>query len=150
MINLGRLSGAMFAAALLLCAFPDAIAGQEKTPPPNALTELAAIELNVEKLRTELDAFKRDLGNRIKDIEQKLVDQQKYVQRSPESDGKTGDGDLQSCCRHINHSVPCCGYVYHHEPCCRHTYYPRRVYHPDRYAHHPTPCRVAAYDPEPW
>jgi hypothetical protein len=149
MINLGRLSGATFAAALLLCAFSDAIGGQEKTPPPSALTDLAVTELNVEKLRTEFDAFKRDLDKRIKDIEQTLIDQQKQIQRSPDSDGRTRDGDLESCCRHINHSVPCCRYVYYHEPCCRHIYHPRQVYHPDRYAYHPTPCRVAAYDPEP-
>jgi hypothetical protein len=148
MINVGRLSGGMFAAALLLCAFPDALGGQEKTPPPSALTDLAVTELNVEKLRTEVDAFKRDFDERIKRIEQTLIDQQKHVKRPLESDGETGDIDLESCCRHI--SVPCCRYVYHHEPCCRHTYHPRRVYHPDRYAHHPTPCRVAAYDPEPW
>jgi hypothetical protein len=102
MINLGRLSGATFAAALLLCAFPDAIVGQEKTPPPNALTDLAVTELNVEKLRTEFDAFKRDLDKRIKDIEQTLIDQQKYVARP----------------------LPCCRYVYHHEPCCRYAYHP--------------------------
>ena len=147
MINLGRLSGAVFAAALLLCAFPDAIGGQEKTPPPSVLTDLVAIELNVERLRTDFDAFKRDLDKRVKDIEQTLIDQQKHV---PPEYSKTGDGDLEWCCRHINHSVPCCRCVYYHEPCCRHTYHSRPVYHPDRYAYHPAPCRVAAYDPEPW
>jgi hypothetical protein len=35
MIKLGRFSGAMFAAALLLCAFPVATGGQDKNAASN-------------------------------------------------------------------------------------------------------------------
>jgi hypothetical protein len=111
MINLGKLAGAMFAAALLLCAFPGAISGQEKTPPPKEVTEY-----NVERLRTDFDIYKRDLEQKLKDIEHRLdrleslIDQQKYSARPPKDDGKTVDSDLEWCCRHAKHTLLCYRY----------------------------------------
>jgi hypothetical protein len=166
MINLGRWSVAVFAGALLLCAFPGATGSQEKTPPPNAVTEL-----NIEKLHTDFDSYKKDLEQKLKEIEQRLdrieslIYQRNHVPRSPESDGRTGDSDLEWCCRHINHAGPCCGPVDQREPCCRHAYrepcckhvyhvyHPRQVYRPRPccgYAYYLTPCCVAIHGPERW
>ena len=107
MINLRKLSGAMCAAVLLSCAFPGAVSGQEK--PPKEVTEY-----NVEKLRTDFDIYKRDLEQKLKDIEHRLdrleslIDQQRYAR--PKADGKTDDGDLEWCCRHSNRTALCYRY----------------------------------------
>jgi hypothetical protein len=80
MINLGRLSGATFAAALLLCAFPGATGGQEKTVP-----SILAIALDLEKLRTEFDSSKKNLEERLDRLERRLdriESSLKYPQRS--------------------------------------------------------------------
>jgi hypothetical protein len=112
MIKFGRLSGAVFAAMLLLCAFPGATGSQEKTSPPKVVTEEY-----LERLRTDFDSFKSDFEQGLKEIEHKLdrieslIDQQKYRPPSSEPDGRTGDSDWEWCCRHINHVAPCCRYV---------------------------------------
>jgi hypothetical protein len=112
MIKLARLSGAVFAAMLLLCAFPGATGSQEKTSPSNVVTEK-----NLENLRTDFDSFKSDLEQKLKEIERRLdrieslLDQQKHPARLPEVDDQTGYSDLEWCCRHINHPAPCCRYA---------------------------------------
>lgn len=164
MITLTRL----FAATLLLCAFPGATGGQEKTAP-----SIVVIANDLEKLRTEFDSSKRHLEERLDRIES-LIGQLKYPPQPDDTpvEGNTGDSstrsddsDLEGCCRHINHHVPCCRHVDYHEPCCRHTYrepcckhvyhvyHPRRAYRPRpccTYTYHPAPCCVTMYDPEPW
>jgi hypothetical protein len=123
MINLGRLSGAIVAAALPLWAFPGAISGQEKPPP-------VVTEQKLEKNRTDFDSSK--IEQRLKDIEQRLdrieslirqqTPQSDGIRYAPGADGKPGDSDLGGCCRHINHVVVCSRYVDHYQPCCRHAY----------------------------
>jgi hypothetical protein len=101
MINLGRLSGTMCAAALLLCAFPGATGGQEKTPP-------VVTEQRLEKSRTDLDSLK--IEQRLKDIEQRLDRIESWFRQHPprpKPDAMTRDSDLEWCCRHINHTVVC-------------------------------------------
>jgi hypothetical protein len=80
MINLGRLSGAMFAAALLSCAFPGATGGQEKTAP-----SVVIVASDLEKLRTEFDSAKKNLEERLDRLERRLDRIEwllKYPQRS--------------------------------------------------------------------
>jgi hypothetical protein len=80
------------------------------------------IERNLENLRTDFDSSRRELEQKLREIEQRLdrieslIDQQKYVTRSPESDGRADDSDFESCCRHINHAAPCCRPVDQREP----------------------------------
>jgi hypothetical protein len=109
MTNLGRLSGAMLAAALLLCAFPRGISSQEKTPPPKEVTEY-----NVEKLRTDFDIYKSDLEQKLKDIEHRLDRLESWIRQQRDgvsyTPGKTGDSDLEWCCRHIKHTLLCYRY----------------------------------------
>jgi hypothetical protein len=71
---------AVFAGALLLCAFPGATGSQE-TPSANAVTEL-----NIQKLHTNFDSYKKDLEQKPDKIEQRLyrieplIDQRNNVQ----------------------------------------------------------------------
>jgi hypothetical protein len=150
MIMLGRL----FAAALLvLCAFPGATGGEEKTAPPTVV-----MEDQVQALRIQLDSFKKDFEQKLDRIES-LIGEAKPDGSSTRPD----DSALQACCRPVSQHVPCCRDVYHHEPCCRHAYHrepccrhvyhSRRVYHAPpccRYAYYPAPWYVDVYGPERW
>jgi hypothetical protein len=168
MIKLGSFLGAMFAAALLLCAFPLPTGGQDKTapsnPPPNAPSNVVIEDQFVKlqaaflKLQADFLKTKQELEQKIDTINRRLdsIDQLLSVRGgtggdssvlppapgavSALSDGRSDYSDLQSCCRHVNYHVPCCGYVYHREPCCRDAYHRvRHVYHPRR-IYHPQPC----------
>jgi hypothetical protein len=151
-MRLGRFSGATFAAALLLCAFPVATSSQDKNAPSNVEKNLEVLEDNFEKLKAKLDAdllkTKRELEQRIDAINRRLDDlliAQLSVRRGAVNEPSPDYGNLQSCCRHINYPVPV--YVYHHEPCCRDDYHRvRHVYHPTR-IYHPQPCcRYASHE----
>jgi hypothetical protein len=160
MIKLGRFSGAMFAAALLLCAFPVATSSQDKTAPstsPSNPHSNVFLEDEFEKLQIEFRKSKQDLERKIDTIDQKLNSliaqlpvrgNESPALPSPSPvwfDGRSSYSDSQSCCRHINYHIPCCGYVYHHEPCCREAYHRvRHVYHP-RQIYHAQPCCRYAY-----
>jgi hypothetical protein len=170
MINLGRFSGTILAAALLLCAFPVATGGQDKNAPSNVEKNTPSnvvIEERFEKLRFDFLKSKQELEERLDAINRRLdsidsllgqvsvrrgsVDESSVLPSASGalralSDGRSDYSDLESCCRHINYHVPCCEYVYHHEPCCRHAYHRepccRHVYHPRRI--YPQPfCRYA-------
>src|SRR5215469_13252128 len=169
MIKFGRFSGAMFAAALLFCAFPVPTGGQDKNAPsnaeknpPNVILEdhFEKLQANFLKLQIDFLKTKQELEQKIDTINRRFdsIDQLQSVRggtvgESPVSpstlavlsDGRSDYSDLQSCCRRINYHVPCSGYVYHREPCCIVTYHRvKHVYHPKR-IYHPQPCCRYAY-----
>jgi hypothetical protein len=133
MINLIKLSEAMFAATLMLCALPMTIGGQEN---PNSSP--VVIEDHVQSLRTKFDSFKNDFERRLDRIESSIGEPKRHPvppsngsHNVPERDAKTRDSVARSddsgsqvCCWHIYHHEPCCRRISHPQPYCRHVYYP--------------------------
>jgi len=167
MIKFGRFSGAMFAAALLFCAFPVQTGGQdknapsnvEKNPPSNVVLEdhFEKLQADFLKIKQELEQKLDTTNRRLDSIDQLIlsvrrgtVDESSVLPPASSalpalSDGRSDYNDLQPCCRRINYHVACCRYVYHHEPCCRDAYHRvKHVYHPRR-IYHPQPCCRYAY-----
>jgi hypothetical protein len=161
MIKLGRFSGATFAVALLVCAFPVATSSQDKNAPSNAPANVF-LQDEIVKLQGDSLAIKQELeqnlalinkrldgiDRRLDDID-RLIAQRGTVGARPapgaSPDGQFDYSDVQSCCRRITCHVPRRGYVYDREPCCRYADRPvRHVDHP-RGIYHPQPCCRYAY-----
>jgi hypothetical protein len=87
MIKLRRLSETMFAAALLLCAFPK-VAGSEEKPDPSP----EAIESKIQSLRDDFHGFEIDVGKRLHKIEvviEKLLEAMSDSSSPPDAVEKT-------------------------------------------------------------